>query len=54
MDTIEEILMMLAPFIAGLVKLAMADSYDPEAEKQLMLDATRAASDYRMKKALGK
>jgi len=54
MAALAEVLAILAAPIAELVKVALADDYDAEAERQALLQASRAVADYRMKKLLGR
>lgn len=54
MEALAEILAALAEPIADLIKSALADSYDPEAERRALLKAQRNLSDYRMAQALKK
>lgn len=43
----EEVLLALVGPFVELIKLVSSDTYDPEAEKQVMLKMQRAAADVR-------
>lgn len=53
MLTIAEALAALAGPLAKLIESMTDDAYDPEKEKQALLDIERAAADQRARQALG-